>query len=328
MAFKDIKGQKDVIEFFRNSVNRNKLSHAYLFSGAEGLGKTLLAQTLAKFLSCENPLRKGDSLIDCCDRCISCRKIEASNHPDLHWIDRPGKISIDDIRSIQKAIALTPYEARFKVFIILEVERMTEQAANSLLKTLEEPPDSSLLILTCTNTGALLPTIISRCQVIKFYPLNYEMLKEILSAQYKLKQGHAHFLSAQAQGRIGRALSLKDKDSLNKKNRLIDQVFQSTFRGPAHKSFNIRDKNELTDQIRYLLNWCRDILVFKSGVSSINIINVDRIEKIKSWADRLSFAELEEAIQGIEQAHRLIEQNVNRKLALEVMLGQIRRLGS
>lgn len=326
MAFKDIKGQQDAVEFFRNSVNRNRLSHAYLFSGAEGLGKTLLAETLAKFLSCENPTREGDSLIDCCDRCISCRKIEGANHPDVHWIQRPGKISIDDIRSIQKEIALKPYEARFKVFIILEVERMTEQAANSLLKTLEEPPDFSLLILTSTNTSALLPTIISRCQSIKFYPLNYERLKEILSSDYKLNEKHAHFLSAQAEGRIGRALSLRDKDSLNKKNRLIDQVFQSGSSGPAHESFNIRDKNELSNQIRYLLNWCRDILIFKSGVSLANIINADRIEKIKSWADRLTFAELEKVIEGIEQAHRLIEQNVNRKLALEVMLGEIRKL--
>jgi len=325
MAFKDIKGQERAVEFFRNCVNRDRLAHAYLFSGFGGLGKTLLAQILAKFLNCENPVKKVSSLIDCCDSCASCRKIDSSNHPDVHWIEpvgRSGRVAIDQVRSMQKQISLKSYEGRFKVFIIQDAHKMTQEAANCLLKTLEEPPDWSLVILTATNISGLLPTIISRCQIIKFYPLNYDRLKEILKADYALDEGYLHFLSAASEGRIGRALSLKNEDSFVKKNRLIDKIC-AVERGASFNMFNIKDKKNLPTQIRYLLNWFRDILIFKAGAAAADVINADRIEDIKSWASIYSFDDLEQVIAKINTAHRLIEQNVNPKIALEVMLGEI-----
>ncbi|MCQ9207834.1 MAG: DNA polymerase III subunit delta', partial [Omnitrophica bacterium] len=253
MAFKDIKGQEKAVEFFRNSVSKDRLAHAYLFSGPQGLGKTLLAQNLAKFLNCENPVKKESSLIDCCDRCSSCRKIEGSNHPDVHWLETTGrsaKISIDQIRLMQKEISLKAYEGRFKVFIIQDAQRITEEAANCLLKTLEEPPDSSLVILTCTNISGLLPTIISRCQIIKFFPLDYDTIKEILISDYALDQRYVHFLSAASEGRIGRALSLKEDDSFAKKNRIIDKVC-ATNRQESFAIFNIKDKRNLSTELGY-----------------------------------------------------------------------------
>jgi DNA polymerase-3 subunit delta' len=331
MAFKDIKGQEGLVEVFRNSVNRDRLAHAYLFLGPEGLGKTLLAKNLAKFLNCENPVKEKwscsgheqDLVIDCCDRCVSCRKIEDYNHPDVHWVrpgGRSGRISIDEIRLAQKEISLKTYEGKFKVFIIQDAERMSEQAGNSLLKTLEEPPGKSLIILTCTNISGVLPTIISRCQIVKFRPLHYEKLKEILKNNYGFSPADVHFLVCASEGRIGQALSLKEQGAISKKNRIIDRVCQSGREVSSMDVFNIKDKKELTSQIRYLLNWFRDILIYKSGLPSSSIINADRIEKIKSRASLFSFRELEQIIVKIIKAHRLMEQNVNLKIVLETML--------
>lgn len=336
MSFKDIKGQERAVEFFRNSVNRDRLAHAYLFSGPRGLGKSLLAGTLAKFLNCENPVKNGDLLIDCCDSCISCRKIDDFNHPDVHWIQaqkQSGKISIDEIRAMQKEVSLKAYEGRFKIFIIQDAQRITEQAANSLLKTLEEPPPLSLLILISTNMSGLLPTIISRCQIIKFYPLKCESLRKILIEDYGLDADNANFLSIASEGRLGEALRLREEDTLNKKNHIIDQVFRVTLersgrvnrRTSCVEIFNIKDKKELAMQIKYLLNWFRDILIFKAGISTSNIINADRIERIRARSGAFSFQELEQIISKIDEAYRLIELNVNPKIALEVMLGGIEK---
>ncbi len=323
--FKDIEGQDRAVEFFRSSVNRNKLAHAYLFLGPQSVGKTLLAKNLAKFLNCEKPVKHGDLDIDCCDSCISCRKIDDFNHPDVHWIEaeQSRRVSIDEIRLAQKEISLKSYEGKLKVMIVLEAHRMTEEAANSLLKTLEEPPGHSLIILTSANINGLLPTIVSRCQTVKFYPLNYEKLKQILAQRYKFKADDLHFLSAQAEGRIGRALSLRDKQALDKKNRLIERISRFDRRPSSAELFNIKDKKELANQIRHLLNWFRDILIFKVGLPASSIINADRLEGIKSQAKMFNLQELEQIITEIDQTHRLIESNVNPKIALEVMFEEI-----
>lgn len=284
MAFKDITGQDRAIGFFRNVVSSNRLAHAYLFLGPEGVGKTLLAKNLAKFVNCENP--SGD----CCDNCASCRKTDNNNHPDVHWIEpeRTKNISIEEVRLLRKEVSLKAYEGRYKVFIILEADSMTMEAANSLLKVLEEPPEASLIILISTNISGILPTITSRCQLIKFLPRDYEK---------------------------------PDAPIIEERNRILEGA--GRLGTPAVDIFNIRDKRKLSAQMRYLLNWFRDILVLKTGLPESYIMNNDRTEDIKSQAEALAFEKLMQILTSIDKAHRLIEQNVNPKIALEVMLGGI-----
>jgi len=328
MAFSDIKGQETALEFFRRVVNGNHLAHAYLFLGPQGLGKTFLAKNLAKFVNCENPVKKDKLSIDCCESCISCNKINDDNHPDIHWVEPVGlsrKISITQIRALQKEISLKTYEGKFKVFVILEAEGMTTEAANSLLKTLEEPPQESLIILTATSVSGLLSTIISRCHLVKFYPLKHQRLKEILKKEYGLGAESVHFLSAQAEGRLGWALRLKEEEVMHEKNRLIERACQSRMRANAADIFTIKDKEQLRVQISYLLNWFRDILIFKAGLDEDSVINIDRLERIAKEAAGYSFEELEENINKIDQADKLIKQNINPKIALEAMLEGLKK---
>ncbi|MBN3038915.1 MAG: DNA polymerase III subunit delta' [Candidatus Omnitrophica bacterium] len=321
MAFKDIKGQEQAVDFMRRSVNKHRLAHAYLFTGPEGLGKTLFALTLAKFLNCDDPVKIEDAVVDCCERCVSCRKINDHNHPDVHWIEAGAKaksISINEIRLMQKDISLKPYEARFKIFVILQAQLMTEEAANSLLKTLEEPPDFCVIALTTAESRDLLPTIQSRCQIIKFYPLEQQRLRKILAEDFAIDPEKTDFLSAQAEGRIGNALNLKDQDVLGGKNRVIDYISKADRRLSTQTIFELKDKKKLVVQLRFLLNWFRDIVFYKAGMASY-IINVDRYESIKSQARFYTFTQLEQIIESIVRTYRSIEQNVNPKIALEVM---------
>ncbi|MFH1045869.1 MAG: DNA polymerase III subunit delta' [Candidatus Omnitrophota bacterium] len=322
MAFADIKGQEAAIAFLRNCFGENKLAHAYLFCGPQGVGKRLFALNLAKFLNCENPLQENGRVLDCCDQCASCRKIEARSHPDVHWIEPQGRaqtISIDDIRLVQKEASLKPYEGRYKVFVIARAEDLTEEAANSLLKVLEEPPAGSQILLTSSDSDGLLPTIISRCQIIKFYPLSLERLLQILLTEYTIQPQRAKFLSAYAQGRIGQALLLNEEDAFRQKNLLIDRVSAGSSGGNAQDIFASKDKQKLETQLGYLVNWFRDILLSKTGLREQYLVNSDRLDEIQALAKTYSFAELESSIERILRTHRLIERNVNVKVALEVM---------
>ncbi|MFH1245691.1 MAG: AAA family ATPase [Candidatus Omnitrophota bacterium] len=336
MALKDIQGQDSAVEFFRNSINRKRLAQVYLFSGAQGVGKTLAARNLAKILNCETPVKDGDMLIDCCDSCVSCRKIENSNHPDIHWIaggEQGEKISIDDIRAAQKKIYLKNLEGRVRIFIILEAQEMTPQAANSLLKSMEELPASCLIILTSSNIGGLLNTIISRCQIVRFVAFERGCLSKILIEQYQIDPGEARFLSLASEGRLGRALELKEKNALSVKNRLIEQLRDTGHFTLGADIFNVKDKKEMAVQLGLLLNWFRDILVVKAALArnsdiGLNIINSDKMEQLKEYSRLWAYSQIEAAISKIDETYRLLDQNINARIAVEAMLAGLKNAGS
>ncbi len=167
MSFEDVKGQGEAIKFLKAAISSGKMAHAYIFAGPVGCGRSLLARNFAKAVNCEN-LENAP-----CDLCLSCRKIDKDIHPDVRWIKKDEKnteIKIDEIRKLESQIILKPYEGRYKVYIVVNAELMSMEAANSFLKTLEEPPPNSLLILTTGNTKDLLLTIVSRCQVMRLKP--------------------------------------------------------------------------------------------------------------------------------------------------------------
>src|SRR5215468_6031341 len=171
MAFKDFKAQAPGVALLQRSLERGRLAHGYLFSGERLEPLEALGRTLAKTINCQNPVRKAKAVIDCCDRCASCKKIDGDEHGDLHWIRPESKlrvITIDQVREVMQKIYLKPSEAAYKVAIIVAADRLNNSAANAFLKTLEEPPANSVIILLTTAPEKILDTIASRCLRIRF----------------------------------------------------------------------------------------------------------------------------------------------------------------
>jgi len=267
-----------------------------------------MALTLAKAINCQD--QSGDA----CGSCPSCLKIEQGNHPDIHLIDDSGtgSIKIEDIRQLQKDIGLRPYEALKKVFIIDNAHNLTAEAANALLKVLEEPPKDSLIILITSKTALLFKTIISRCQTIKFSPMQRQALKEILMREHGLESAKAHFIAYFSEGRIGQALELKDSAIFEDKNKIINEFCFKTGRS----SPRIADKQELRAALNTLAVWFRDLYLLKSGLAHAQLVNVDRKEDLLKVARARSFAELDAGLASISDALLRLEQNINIKLLL------------
>jgi len=326
MLFKDIKGQDKPIQILREYIKSSHLGGSYLFVGEEGIGKKLVAKTLAKALNC------GGQALDSCDSCVSCLKIEKDQHPDIHIIDssaspfvdlesgqRTGaqesnSIKIDYIRQLQKDINLKSYEGNSKVFIIDNAHNLTAEAANALLKILEEPPPGSLIILISAKPALLFKTIISRCKIMKFYPLQRTKLEEILKKDFHLDNNLAHYLAYSCEGRIGRALKLKDIDILREKNRIIDTF--TLVRSSGLDKLSIENRNNVRTHLNILAGWFRDMYLIKIGAPYSELINLDRREELLRLMHRYAFTDLYEIFNSLSNALLYLERNVNIKLLL------------
>ena len=219
MPFSHVIGQEHIIRLLKNSLRDSRIAHAYLFVGPDGIGKTTVAKTLAQALNCS----REDS--DACGICPACRRIENSSHPDVTWVRPTGlsrRVGIDDIRRLRQQISLKPYQGRKKVYLITEADRMTAQASNALLKTLEEPPANSILILITSHPASLFPTIISRCQMMRFSPLNPGHIEDYLVKKLNLPPGKARLLSRLSEGRLGKALTLQKKAVWEEREKILN----------------------------------------------------------------------------------------------------------
>ncbi len=327
MSWEEIRGQDGAISFLKNILIKRKLSGAYLFVGPEGVGKRLTAKNFAKILNCQR--RKAS--FDCCDECLSCVKVDNFNHPDVDWIETPRdaqKISIEQVRNIKRGIALKPYEGRIKIYVILKAELLTEEASNCILKTLEEPPTSALLILTTSDMRRLLPTIISRCQIVKFSSLPVEEVEEILKSCHNQPPEVATFLANFCEGRLGEAIKLKDRNILREKNEIIDQLSAYCPEGQAYgagfQPSAAQNRKDIEEMLKILLSWYRDVLISKCKTQSLPLINLDRREEVLNLANKISFEKLSRAVKTIINTYTFIQQNANPKLALEVMAWELK----
>ncbi|MFH1655464.1 MAG: DNA polymerase III subunit delta' [Candidatus Omnitrophota bacterium] len=315
MSLEKIIGQNKAIDFLIQSIKNNKLASSYLFIGPEGIGKNLVAKEFAKLLNCQK------KSLDVCDSCSSCIKIDKMSHPDIHWVekDKSGFIKIENIRLLQQDINLRPYEAKKKVFIINQAHAMTAEAANALLKTLEEPPKNSILILTTNSAERMFSTIVSRCQKVFFSSMNAEDLKSILKKNHDLKDATSHYLSFFTEGRLGKSLSLKENDILREKNRIIDSF--TGLKGSRENHFDLESKDK--QQIRYnldiLVNWFRDILLLKCGIKAENLANSDRSKELLALEKKYNMQDLLNIMEQILNTYTMLEYNLNPKIFLEFL---------
>ncbi|MFH1355251.1 MAG: DNA polymerase III subunit delta' [Candidatus Omnitrophota bacterium] len=316
MSFDAIKGQERPIGILKSYIRQVSLGGGYLFSGPQGLGKRLVAKTLAKAVNCLN------QTLDSCDRCISCTKIEAGQHPDVHMIEASAsEIKIEQIRELKKSISLRPYEGRIKVFIIDNAHNLNAESSNALLKILEEPPGSSLIILLTDKISLIFSTIVSRCKILKFSGLARLKLKEMLKKDYRIKEEPAHFLAYFSEGRLGFALGLKDQDVLGEKNRIIDGFTQLQKNRMPNLSSEKRE--EVKNQLNILATWFRDIYFVKIGMPYSEVINLDRKDDLLRLIHRFSFPELDRRLRVISDSISYLDQNINVRLMLHNLGAQL-----
>ncbi len=324
MSFNDIVGQERPIEILSRAVEQERVAQAYLFLGMEGIGKRLTAYNLTKALNCQGERSKPYLS---CDRCLSCLKIEHGNHLDVQVVGGTRElIKIDQIRQLQRGLYYKPFEGRKKVVIIDGAENLVRAAANALLKTLEEPPPETVIILIATSLSLLLPTIISRCQKIRFQPLSIESLRKVVSKALPLQEEAVQLLALLSGGSPGRALQLTTDSILEARRELLQRVEQLNSHN-AEELFQLSkkltdDKDGLEGSLELLKVFFRDVLVFREKATN-KVANLDLLPSIERLSNKLSSAEIVSKIEAINEAHSALRQNANRQLAVERMLLRI-----
>ena len=309
---KPIIGHQQILQQLQHAIATERVAGAYLFAGPAHVGKETVAAHFAKTLNCATSNEAA------CGACLSCRKIDDSNHPDVQTVRPSGAwMRIDQIRELQKRIIYRPLEGRRKTYILTDVERMNLEAANCLLKTLEEPPGYAVLILLTTNLDALLPTIRSRCQIIKFNSLQIPELATVLSEQFGLETSRALSIATLSRGAIGKAIALLDSGSDG-----VSKVPELLTANDLLAAFRIAEELSQSPEegLDQLLLWYRDLLLLHQGASVELFTHVHEVETLKELLPYYSRIRLQSAIQAIFETKNLIQRNVNATLALEVMV--------
>ncbi len=319
MSFSDIYGQDKQIAVLKNAMERGRVPHAYLFHGTRGVGKRKTAKVFAKALICSK------ENLDSCDRCASCTKIDHGNHPDVITIIPKGNvIKIDVIKDLRRQMKFRPFEGGRRVFIIVDADKMNSVSANSFLKTLEEPSPSSILILTASNPHLLPATILSRCQQLRFNPIQVDTAALFLEKKLSINTESAYLLASSSGGSIGKALEMSENSYLTFRNEVIESVNTLNFKDPL-KFLSLvdnfgKDGEDILGKLEILRSWYRDILVYKETGEMKSLIHRDRIEIIRDFAGKISGLNILKSIKTINRAYGAIEQNANKPLMLEWMM--------
>ncbi len=321
LSFEQIIGHESIIQHLQNAIVSNKVSHAYIFHGEEGMGKKTLAGAFAKTLQCEE---KG---ILSCDRCKSCLQADTGNHPDIINVTHEKySIGVDDIRlQVNADIQIKPYNSPYKIYIIDDADRLTEQAQNALLKTIEEPPEYAVLLLLTSNISVILPTILSRCVTLNLKPVDKQSIKEFLMQNHQIPDYMAEVAAAFSGGNVGKALKYassedfgKMKDNVLHLLKYIDDM--ELYEVIAGLKFLTADKNNIEDYIDLMILWYRDVLMFKATMDPDLLLYREELTFIKKQASLRSYEGIDKIIQAMERAKIRLKANVNFDIAIELML--------
>ena len=322
LQFRLLLGHEKAKSLLLEAAAKNKLGHAYLFRGPDGVGKKRTALTLAAALNCKNPIEH-----DACGRCTSCRKYRSLNHPDLLHISPDGAaIKIGQVRELKHKLAFAPLEAKTRVIILEDVHTMKREAANSLLKTLEEPAPDNLLILTADLAGDILPTILSRCQLIPFGPLAHKDMARLLMQDNEMTESQAMTLAAVAEGSPGRAKLLLDENLLSLRQELVEHLLFSE-NSPAETILSVLRlsdkaaalKENIYELLALLRLWYRDLVLLAAGAPETATANKDLAPFLGAARERWSMAQLHERLRLLDRAERQLLRNCSRTLILETL---------
>lgn len=321
-GFGDILGHDRIKEHLQRVAGTGKVSHAYILNGETGMGRKSLARAFALVLLCET----GGG--EACMECHSCRQVLSNNHPDLIYVThkKSSGIGVDDVREqINDTIRIMPYSGRYKIYIVDEAEKMTVQAQNALLKTIEEPPSYAVLMLLTTSQEAFLPTILSRCVQLKLKPLKDSLVHEYLTDTMKVQEPEAEMYTAFARGNLGKAISIASSEEFQK---MVQEVLNLL------KNVRSMDISELLDQIRqmkeekmdmgecldFIQMWYRDILLYKTIQDRELLIFKEEETSIREISSRCTYDGLERIVNSVSETRKRLDSNVNMELAMELLL--------
>jgi DNA polymerase-3 subunit delta' len=321
-TFEEIIGHDEIVNHLQNAMKTGKISHSYIFEGEEGIGKKLIANTFAKTLFCE------ENTMTPCNRCSSCIKYDSGNHPDVVYVTQTKKtgISVSDIREqINSDINTKPYQYPYKIYIVNNADKMTVQAQNALLKTIEEPPSYAIIILIAQNSNLFLQTIISRCIVLRLKQVAQDSMMNYLTNVEQLSKEKANIYTSFARGNIGKAIQLIKSEEFSEIRDLIIHTIDDL---NANNEFEIIEKavafeaykEQLELVFDILVTWLRDLLVIQQMEDERYIIHRDQVETIKKQGKLLSRSKIIHLINNIESTRQSLKVNVNSRLSFEMML--------
>ena len=309
--FQDIIGQEQIKEHLRNALSTGKVSHAYLIDGEKSSGKEFIAKVFAMALQCE----KGEA--EPCQECHSCKQALSNNHPDIIRVvhEKPNTISVDDIRKqVNGDVVLKPYSSAHKIYLITEAEKMTVQAQNALLKTLEEPPLYAVILLMTSNVNAL-----------HMKPVPDSLVREYLCRQLQMPDYKAEVCAAFARGNIGKAKALASSedfenvkaDALSLLKYIQDMELNEIIAAVKKAS---EYKLEINDYLDICVIWYRDALLFKATNDVNHLIFRDEIQALRRAAQRSSYEGIETIIKALDTAKKRLDSNVNFDLVMELLM--------
>ncbi len=318
-------GHEKIVEYLTDSIKRGNIFHSYLFSGPSRIGKFTLAYFFTKTLQCES----GGLVF--CDDCQACRQIENSIHPDtIIFQNKMERVKIEEIRELQKKLNLKHFHnskssklPRYKIALIEDIERMTTEASNSLLKTLEEPPPRTILILTTSLLSHILPTIVSRCQIIKMYPVSVAKIQSWLKDQ-GVSGKDAAYLSYLSAGRPGVVKEIfENPDILSEQIQILEQLLKLKNQNITKRfdfvSHVLKKRISLAGILDFWILFMRDLLLFKENYQKVRQNSVFK-EELQSWSDRYTKEEIRFLLEEISKVQKNINFNINEKLALESLM--------
>lgn len=320
-GFQDIVGHEQIINHLKSAVKLNKVSHAYIFSGEKGSGKKMLATAFARMLQCEGEGEKP------CGTCRSCRQAESGNHPDIIKIthEKPNTVGIEDIREqLVGDIQIKPYQSKYKIYIVPDAEKMTVQAQNALLKTIEEPPAYAVILFLTTNASAFLPTILSRCVVLNMKPVPDEEVRKYLMEHVEVPDYQADIAVAFAQGNIGKAVQLATSEYFNEiKNAAIHLLKNAAKMDISDITAVVKSvsdyKVDIQDYLDVCAIWYRDVLYFKATKDADGLIFKDQIQYIREQTNNCSYEGVELILEALQKAKDRLNANVNFDLTMELL---------
>ncbi len=325
MSLKDVLGHAMAVSLLEHAIKTDKVVHSYLFAGSEGVGKRWAALQFAKALNCLNPaVASGDA----CDRCLSCRKMDEGVHPDLLLLEPENQtLKVDQVRQMQKVLAYKPYEGKRRVCIIAAADQMAPHMSNTLLKTLEEPPLHTVIVLLAHHPRRMLPTIRSRCQTIRFHPLPVSLVSQWLMQQKGLDEKEAHLFAGLSEGSPGKALELQEQiRQIPRENLLRDWLGPTTFSFEEMERWvdaMPSERTDLTLVLEVAKTLLRDLVIVKALGDGSRLVHADLEEEMAAIASKHPLTALLKRIEAVHQTLMNISPvrgNANVKLSLEAMM--------